>query len=51
MVVRLVEEPLPAEKDALIRLVKNVVIAQGNVFIKATAAIARHQDRHCEGRV
>jgi hypothetical protein len=33
MVVRF-EEPLPAEKDALIRLVKNVVIAQGNVFVK-----------------
>jgi hypothetical protein len=28
------EEPLPAEKDALIRLVKDVVLAQGNVFIK-----------------
>jgi len=29
-----IEEPLPAEKDALIRLVKGVVLAQGNIFIK-----------------
>lgn len=33
MTVR-IEEPLPAERDVLIRLVKKVVIAQGNVFIK-----------------
>jgi hypothetical protein len=28
------EDPLPSEKDALIRLVKGVVLAQGNMFIK-----------------
>jgi hypothetical protein len=27
-------EPLPSEKDALVRLVKGVVLAQGNAFIK-----------------
>lgn len=27
-------EPLPSEKDALVRLAKGVVLAQGNVFIK-----------------
>src|SRR5437660_9147944 len=27
-------DPLPAEKGALVRLVKGVVLAQGNIFIK-----------------
>jgi hypothetical protein len=27
-------EPLPSEKDALVRLAKGIVLAQGNVFIK-----------------
>jgi len=32
--IRVLKESLPSEKDALIRLVRGVVLAQGNVFIK-----------------